>query len=74
MTKDKAKALIQEFPGEAAYKALAEGKAWVNKAKRLQFERAGKAVEVEITPAPLTWWGLKPTPTEISPSLGLDYL
>jgi membrane-associated protease RseP (regulator of RpoE activity) len=72
--KDKAKALIWESPGEEAYEAVARGEEWQGIARRIELERDGEVLEVTIMPAPLTWWGLSPTPTAISPDLQLDYL
>lgn len=72
--KEKADAVIQEFPGEAAYEALAKDNVWQGKTRRLELQRNDQIIEVEVVPAPLTWWGLSPTPTEMSPSEPLDYL
>jgi len=72
--KNRIDALIQESPGEEAYAELEKTGVWNGIARTLKLERDGKESEVEVTPAPLTWWGLSPTPTEVSPELNLDYL
>ena len=71
---ERVKALIYESPGEAAYTELQESGGWQGIPRKLILERDGKQVEVEITPAPLTWWGLSPTPTAVPTELALDYL
>ena len=71
---ERVKALVYESPGEEAYKELQERGVWNGITRRLKLERDGKALEVEITPAPLTWWGSNPTPTAVPTDLELDYL
>lgn len=75
--KEKADAVIQEFPGEAAYEALAKGEEWQGKLWPLVLERNGEKIEVTIMPAPPgVWWGLSPlpTPTPMNPEEPFDYL
>lgn len=72
--KERAEALIHEFPGEEVYKQLRETGVWQGITRKLKLEREGNEIEIAVTPAPLLWWGLSPTPTEISPDLELDYL
>lgn len=71
---ERVKALIYESPGEAAYTELQESGVWQGIPRKLILESDGKQVEVEVTPAPLTWWGLSPTPTAVPTELALDYL
>jgi len=42
----------------------------------LVLEHNGEKIEVQIMPAPLTWWGqsLLPTPTLMNPAEPFDYL